>query len=86
MPELRVLYFASLRERLGRHEDHVTLPDDVVSIRDLAVWLGQRDTAAAAAFADPSQWHVAIDQTYSDWDGSVCGAREIAFFPPVTGG
>ncbi len=83
---VRLLYFASLRERIGVGEEVLTLPETVTSPRLLADWLAARGTAYAEAFKDPSRLRCAVDQEIADWDAPLGTPEEIAFFPPVTGG
>ncbi len=81
-----ILYFASLREALGRAAEHVDLPEGVTTLGALADWLASRSPAHAAAFADRTRLRGAIDQQVAGFDAPITHAREIAFFPPVTGG
>ena len=77
-----LLYFASVREAVGTGSETIDLPDGIVTAGDLADWLAQRH----ATFADRLRLHVAIDQVIAGFDTAIGSAREIAFFPPVTGG
>ncbi|HUS98379.1 MAG TPA: molybdopterin converting factor subunit 1 [Hyphomicrobiaceae bacterium] len=86
MAAVRLLYFAWVREKIGRGEDTLEIPADVKSVRDLVAWLSLRGDEYAAAFAQPETLRAAIDQQHVDHAALVSGAREIAFFPPVTGG
>lgn len=81
-----ILYFAHVREVVGHSSESVYLPSDIHTVADLANWLATRSVGHAAAFADPSRLRVALDQIMSSFDQPLNGAREIAFFPPVTGG
>jgi sulfur-carrier protein len=83
---VRVLYFAWVRERIGAGEEQVSPPEAVVTIADLIEWLGSLSEGHAAAFADRSRLRAAIDQDFVALDTPIAGAREIAIFPPVTGG
>ncbi len=83
---MRVLYFASVRERVGLGEEEVTPPTTVVTISDLVDWLTTRSGAHAAAFADRSRLRAAVDGAFAPLTASLAGAREVALFPPVTGG
>lgn len=83
---LTILYFAWVREAVGVGEEWVAVPDGVRSLGDLADWLAQRSEAHRAAFADRARLRGAVDQQFAGFDASIEGAREIAFFPPVTGG
>lgn len=83
---LKILYFASLRERMGRNEEQLSLPSQVETIQDLIDWLLRRDPAGAAAFAQPSLVRAAINQEFAPPTTPINDGDEIAFFPPVTGG
>lgn len=83
---MQVLYFAWLRERVGTNREEVEAPAEVVTAADLIDWLKTRAPRYAAAFEDVSAVRVAIDQTAAELDAPIAGAREVAFFPPVTGG
>lgn len=79
-----VLYFAWVRERIGIPKERVETSARTVAelVRELAA----REDRYAAAFQDISALRVAIDQQLTDFDASIEGAHEIAFFPPMTGG
>ena len=79
-----VLYFAWVRERIGQPKDRVET--NAETVRELVEELRAREERYAAAFADLSALRVAIDQELSDFDAPLTGAREVAFFPPMTGG
>ena len=81
---LDILYFAWVRERIGLPRE--TLETQAATVADLVAELSAREDRYAAAFADTSALRVAIDQTLTDFDASLAGAREVAFFPPMTGG
>ncbi len=81
-----ILYFAWVREAMGRATERVSPPASVASIADLVDWLAARDPAAAAALADRGRLRAAVDQMFVGLDAPIAGAREIALFPPVTGG
>jgi molybdopterin synthase sulfur carrier subunit len=83
---VNLLYFARVREALGLEEERRNLPDSVRTVRDLMAWLVGLDTRYAEAFAAPEKLRCAIDQVVAPFDALLEGAREIAFFPPVTGG
>lgn len=83
---MKVLYFAWLRQRTGVGEEEVALPDDVADVAGLVEHLKSLSEGHAAAFEDMSAIKVAIDQEYAPLDAPLGGAREVAFFPPVTGG
>ncbi|MEO1911429.1 MAG: molybdopterin converting factor subunit 1 [Paracoccus sp. (in: a-proteobacteria)] len=81
---LEVLYFAWLRERVGQPRETVTT--DAVTVRELIAELTARSDGHAAAFADMASLRCAVDQQLADLDSAISSAREIAFFPPMTGG
>lgn len=81
---VRMLYFAWVREMIGTGDEMVE-PGDARTVADLLDHLSA-DSAHAAAFADRARLRAAIDQCFVDLDTPVAGAREIAVFPPVTGG
>lgn len=81
---ITVLYFAWLRERIGTNREMVTT--HAATVRDLIAELVARDEAHALAFADLTSLRVALDQRLSAFDAPLSGVREVAFFPPMTGG
>jgi molybdopterin synthase sulfur carrier subunit len=83
---MQILYFAWLKTRIGSAEETVVLPPDVQTVSDLAVWLAQRSPGHAEVFSDLTLLKAAVDQEHVAFDCPVSGAREVAFFPPVTGG
>lgn len=83
---LRIVYFAWVRERIGVPEETVTPPDGIVTVADLARWLASRDERYAHAFENAEIVRAAIDHTHVRPDTPIGDAREIAFFPPMTGG
>jgi sulfur-carrier protein len=85
-PTVQLKYFAWVRERVGRADEIVALPMAVVTIADLVVWLKSRGPEYDHAFDKPEIVRAAIDQAHVKPTALIQGAREIAFFPPVTGG
>jgi molybdopterin synthase sulfur carrier subunit len=79
-------YFAWVRERIGRAEELFELPAEVVTVADLIGWLKARGPEYAHAFEKPEVIRAALDQTHVKPNVAIGGAREVAFFPPVTGG
>ncbi len=84
--KVTLLYFAWVREKIGKSSETVLLPDSLHSVSDLIEWLKQKDEGYALAFEQSDKIKVAIDQDYIDHDSALGSAKEIAFFPPVTGG
>lgn len=81
---LTVLYFAWLRERIGLPREVVET--DAATVADLVAELIARDEGHALAFADLASLRVALDQQLADFATPLTGVREVAFFPPMTGG
>ncbi|WP_439140985.1 molybdopterin converting factor subunit 1 [Planktotalea sp.] len=79
-----VLYFAWVRERIGLPKE--TLETNAATVLDLIEELRLREERYAVAFSDLSALRVAVDQELTDFDASITGAGEVAFFPPMTGG
>ncbi len=79
-----VLYFAWVRERIGHPRERVET--GAATVRDLVEELRAREERYAAAFADLTALRVAVDQELADFDAPLSGVREVAFFPPMTGG
>jgi molybdopterin synthase sulfur carrier subunit len=83
---MKVRYFAWVRERVGQAEEVIELPAEVTNVAELMGWLAGRDEGYAAAFAEPAMIRAALDQDHVAHDAPLAGAREVAFFPPMTGG
>lgn len=83
---VKILYFAWVRERVGKPEEVVEPPGEVATVADLVDWLKQRGEEYAYAFENETIVRVALDQVHVKRDAAIAGAREIAFFPPMTGG
>ena len=83
---LRIVYFAWVRERIGKGSEELELPQDVVTIGDLIGHLATLGEEYAAAFEVPQVIRAAIDEEQADHDEPIGTAREIALFPPMTGG
>lgn len=86
MSVLKLVYFAWVRERIGKAEEEVMLPGGVATVGDLLTWLAGRGEEYAHAFENPKVIRAAIDKRHVKPDATLAGAREIAFFPPMTGG
>jgi molybdopterin synthase sulfur carrier subunit len=83
---MKILYFAWVRERVGKAEEILDPPDSVRTVADLVAWLTARGDEYASAFAVPRAVRAALDRRHVQVDAALAGAREIAFFPPMTGG
>ena len=83
---ITVRYFAWVRERTGTSEETVTLPAHVITIADLMSLLIARGEGYAEAFKHPPSIRVALDRVHIQQTAAIGAAREIGFFPPVTGG
>jgi len=81
---IEVLYFAWLRERIGVSREAVET--GAATVADLVAELSAREERYALAFADLASLRVALDQELSSFDAALAGVREVAFFPPMTGG
>ena len=81
-----VLYFAWVRERIGSGHEHVDPPEAVRNVADLICWLATRSPGHAEAMRDPARLRAAIDQKFVPLDAALGTAREVAIFPPVSGG
>ncbi|WP_209426036.1 molybdopterin converting factor subunit 1 [Pararhodobacter sp. SW119] len=82
--KLTILYFAWLRERIGQPRE--TLETGATTVADLVEELRAREERYALAFSDLRAVRVALDQELADFDAPLDGVREVAFFPPMTGG
>ncbi len=83
---VRLLYFAWVREKVGSSSEEIELPQEVETVSDLIGWLRTRGPQFDAAFARPQVIRAALDKVHVKPTARIAGAREIAFFPPVTGG
>jgi molybdopterin synthase sulfur carrier subunit len=84
--KLNVLYFARLREALGRDRETIDLPGSVTTVAQLRAWLIARGDPFATAFGEIKRIRAAVDQTMVADDAPLTDGAEVAFFPPVTGG
>ena len=82
----QILYFAWVRERIGKDDETLALPPSIATVGELLDWLATRSPGHAMALADRSAIRVAVNQDFVDDYGVVTNADEIAVFPPVTGG
>jgi len=83
---MKVKYFAWVRERVGKAEETLEPPPSVRTVEELITWLTSRGDTYAHAFETPKVIRAAIDHAHVRSDAAIAGAREIAFFPPMTGG
>ena len=83
---MKLLYFAWVRERIGKAEEEVDPPAGIATVGELISWLTKRGEGYAYAFENPKIIRAAIDKSHVRADARIADAREIAFFPPMTGG
>jgi molybdopterin synthase sulfur carrier subunit len=83
---MRLLYFAWVKDKVGRAVEDVDLPPGIATVGELVGWLKSRGPEYAHAFERAEVIRAAIDQAHARQDARIEGAHEIAFFPPVTGG
>jgi molybdopterin synthase sulfur carrier subunit len=83
---LKLVYFAWVRERIGLKDEEIALPGGVATVADLVEWLRTRGPEYEHALAEPSAIRVAVDRVHQGREAPIAGAREIALFPPMTGG
>jgi molybdopterin synthase sulfur carrier subunit len=82
----KLIYFAWVRERIGKQDEEIALPAEVKTVNDLLAFLKARGDGYEAALQFPEVIRVAINQQHVGHDTPLAGAREIALFPPMTGG
>ena len=83
---VKLVYFAWVRERVGRPEETLAIPASLLTVADLARWLKTRGEGYEAAFADETVVRAALDHVHAKPQAPLGDASEIAFFPPMTGG
>ena len=83
---VKLVYFSWVRERIGLQEETQELPENITTVDDLLRWLASRGEAFAAALEYPDIIRVALDKEHVEHDQPIGSAREIALFPPMTGG
>lgn len=83
---IQMLYFAWVRERMGMDGETVTPPDTITTLATLVDWLAGQDAAHDHALSERARLRAAVDGAFAPMDTPIAGAREIALFPPVTGG
>ena len=79
-----VLYFAWVRERIGVPKEQIETK--AATVADLVTELRAREERYEVAFSDLGALRVAVDQELSDFNAPLKNVREVAFFPPMTGG
>jgi sulfur-carrier protein len=83
---MKLVYFAWVRERVGKAEEEIAPPTSVATVAELVAWLSKRGEEYAHAFENPKVIRAAIDKRHVQPGAAIAGAREVAFFPPMTGG
>ena len=83
---MKLLYFAWVRERIGLKEEEVDPPASVKTVAELVEWLKARGPGYEYALSEPLAIRIAIDKVHAGNDMAIAGAREVALFPPMTGG
>ena len=83
---MTLLYFAWVRQKVGRDEEQIVLPESVKTVAELAAHLRSRGTGYEDAFADMKRLRAAVNQEHVGFDTAISANDEVAFFPPVTGG
>ena len=83
---MKLIYFAWVRERIGKPDEDVDLPAGISTVADLVRWLKTRGEEYEYAFENEGVVRAAIDRVHARPEAALSGAREIAFFPPMTGG
>ena len=83
---MKVRYFAWMKRTVGLAEEEVSPPPEVATVGDLVKWLRARSAGHAEALAEGAAFGAAVDKQTATFDVQVAGAREVAFFPPFTGG
>ena len=83
---MKLVYFAWVRERIGLPEEEVEPPAEVITGRDLLAWLAGRGDNYAHALERPEVIRIARDRVHVAAAAPIAGAREVALFPPMTGG
>ena len=83
---MKAVYFAWVRERIGTTEEELDPPPTVTTVAELIAWLSGQGDRYAHAFERPSSIRAALDRRHVRHDAAIAGIKEIAFFPPMTGG
>ena len=83
---MRAVYFAWVRERVGKAEEELDPPPTVTTVGDLIAWLSRQGENYGIAFDKPTTVRAALDRVHARHETPIAGAKEVAFFPPITGG
>jgi len=83
---MKAVYFAWVRERLGKAEEELEPPSSVTTVGDLIAWLSAQGEGYAHAFEKPATIRAALDRVHARRETLLGSAKEVAFFPPMTGG
>ncbi len=83
---MKILYFAWVRQKVGRASEELEPPAEVATVGELVTWLKGRGEEYSYAFEDEAAIRAAVDQSHQTFAAPIAGAKETAFFPPVTGG
>lgn len=83
---MKLVYFAWVRERVGLTEEERELPPELTTVADVITWLRQQGETYEHAFGGAGTIRAALDKAHAKPNAAIAGAREIAFFPPMTGG
>ncbi len=83
---MKAVYFAWVRERVGKTEEELDPPPTVTTVGDLIAWLSSRGEGYAHAFERPATVRAALDRVHVRHEAAIGAAKEVAFFPPMTGG
>jgi molybdopterin synthase sulfur carrier subunit len=83
---VKLIYFAWVRERVGKTDEDIEVPESIGTVADLVRWLKGQGEEYSYAFENEGIVRAAIDHVHVKPEASIAGAREIAFFPPMTGG
>ena len=84
--KIRILYFALLRDALGRAQEELEVPEDVTTVAGLRELLRGCGEPYATALGNARRVRAAVNQEMAEPDDAVKAGDEVAFFPPVTGG
>jgi molybdopterin synthase sulfur carrier subunit len=83
---VKLVYFAWVRERIGRSSEEISLPAEVATAGDLIAWLRARGPEYEHALAEPRAIRIAVERLHAKPETPLAGASEVALFPPMSGG